>query len=86
MMSKEKPLMIIGDFNYCFIENSSNSTKKYLQDNKFTQLVKEPTHIEGNLLDQAHVRDIRRVHKYSAKLHSKYFTDHKAISVLVKMK
>ena len=44
------------DFNYCFLEESMNSTKKYLKENSFSQLVNKPTHIEGNLLDQAHVK------------------------------
>jgi exonuclease III len=51
LMNSEKPTMVIGDFNFCFLEDSSQSLKNYLTEN-FSQLVKEPTHIEGNLLDQ----------------------------------
>ena len=84
LVNKEKPQLIIGDFNFCFLEKSLNPTKKYLEESDFSQLIKEPTHIEGNLLDQAHVRDSRRVHKYSAVVHSKYYSDHKGLGVLVK--
>ena len=80
----DKPLLIIGDFNFCFLETSSNATKRYLKENQFLQLIKEPTHIEGNLLDQANIKDARRAYKYSAELHSKYYTDHKALSILVR--
>ena len=83
LLDKQKPQLVIGDFNFCFLENSSNSTKKYLKENDFTQLIIEPTHIEGNLLDQAHIRDVRRDHKFSAELQSKYYTDHKALKVIV---
>ena len=80
----DKPLLIIGDFNSCFLETSSNATKRYLKENQFSQLIKEPTHIEGNLIDQANIKDARRAYKYSAELHSKYYTDHKALSILVR--
>ena len=83
LISRNKPQLIIGDFNFCYIENSSNSTKKYLKENHFKQLILEPTHIEGNLLDQAHVRDIQQVNKYSTEMHSKYFTDHKGLAIMI---
>ena len=66
------------------MENSSNPTTKYLIDQNFTQLIKEPTHIEGNLLDQAYVKDVKQNLKYSAETHSKYYTDHKALAVMLK--
>ena len=80
----EKPLIVIGDFNYCYKENTCNPTKKYFQENSFIQMIKEPTHIEGNLLDQAYARDENRVHTYSSELHSKYYSDHRALTVLIK--
>ena len=66
------------------LNTSSNPTKKFLIENGFKQLISSPTHIEGNLLDQAHIRDVGGVHKYSAELHSKYYTDHKGLAILVK--
>jgi exonuclease III len=84
LLDTEKPLLIVGDFNFCFMENSSNPTKKYLHDDSFAQLVQEPTHIEGNLLDHAHVKDPKGVNKYKTELHSKYYTDHKGVAVLIK--
>ena len=82
--NEEKPLLVIGDFNFCFMDKSSNSTKEYFQEHAFKQLIKEPTHIEGNLLDQANIKDVKEIHKYSAEIHSKYYTDHKALAVMVK--
>ena len=84
LMSKDKPQLVIGDFNYCYLENSSNSTKKYLQENAFNQLITEPTHIEGNLLDHAHVRDVQGMYNYSTEVHSKYYSDHKGLAIIVK--
>ena len=83
-LDSEKPLLVVGDFNFCFMENSSNPTKKYFMENFFDQLVQEPTHIEGNLLDHAYMRDLKRVNKYKTELHSKYYTDHKGVAILIK--
>ena len=54
-----------------------------LNENHFSQLVKDPTHIEGNLIDHAYKRDIHGNLKYSVELHSKYYTDHKAMAVMI---
>ena len=85
LKTRDKPQLIVGDFNFCFQEDNQNSTLRYLKENQFKQLVEEPTHIEGNLLDQAHVRDLRRIHKYSVDLHSKYYSDHMGLSILVQI-
>ena len=79
-----KPELVIGDSNFCSMASSSNQTKKFFQLNEFTQLIREPTHNEGNLLDQAHIRDTNRLHGYSANLHSKYYSDQKAFVILVR--
>ena len=77
-------MMIIGDFNFCYLEHSSNLTGKYLAQHDFQQLVNEPTHIEGNILDHAYVHDKRKINEYSMVLHSKYYSDHKGIGILMK--
>ena len=59
-------------------------TKQYFHENLFSQIVEEPTHIEGNLIDQANVRDVKEINNYSTEIHSKYYTDHKGIAVLIK--
>ena len=84
MMQSGKPLLIIGDFNYCQSDLSTNQTKKFQKQNNFTNLIDKPTHIEGNILDQAHLHDIERTLTATASLHSKYYTDHKGIAVIVK--
>ena len=44
----------------------------------------EPTHIEGNILDQAYVRDESGLLKITAEIQTKYYTDHRAIAMVVK--
>jgi hypothetical protein len=84
LIDKEKPLMVLGDFNFCFLDSSMNCTKQFFNKHSFSQLVHEPTHIEGNLLDQALVRDTKKINKYTIELHSKYYTDHKGLAVVIK--
>ena len=51
MDSGEGPLLVIGDLNFCFLASKNNPTKQFLGRKKFTQIIQEPTHIEGYLLD-----------------------------------
>jgi exonuclease III len=84
MIKRVRPQLVVGDFNFCYLDSSSNSTSNYLRRNNFEQLIKEPTHIEGNLLDQAHLRNVNGDLRCTIKLHSKYYTDHKGLAIIVK--
>ena len=84
MIEKEKPQLVVGDFNFCHLDSPSNTTTTYLRKNEFEQLITEPTHIGGNILDQAHLRNIRRDLRCTVTLHSKYYTDHKGLAIIVK--
>ena len=48
----------------------------------FSQLVRRPTHIEGNLLDQAYLRDSNGMLEITAETQSKYYSDHKGIAII----
>ena len=54
-----KPLLLVGDFNFCYLGETTNTTCNFLQSLNFKQLIEEPTHLEGNLLDQAYLKDTR---------------------------
>ena len=84
MTNNDKPLLVIGDFNFCFLDNSSNSTKLYLTGEQFTQLIRQPTHIGGHLLDQAYLRDISGELRCAVELQSKYYTDHMGLAIIIK--
>ena len=76
--------MIIGDFNFCQQTSSTNVIGSFLRENNFAPLIIEPTHIEGNILDQAHFRDIENIYSSTAQLHTKYYTDHKGLGIVIK--
>ena len=84
MKSGDKPQLVVGDFNFCYLDSSFNSTKHFLEAQNFSQLITEPTHIEGNLLDQAYFKDIDGLLECTAEVHSKYYTDHKGLAITVK--
>ena len=81
---EDKPQLILGDFNFCYMDKNFNATKNFLEKEKFKQLIIEPTHIEGNLLDQAYLRDTDRTLEVEAETHSKYYTDHKGLALIIK--
>ena len=78
------PLLVIGDFNFPYLEDGTNSTIHFFRENNYFQLIREPTHIEGNILDQAYFRDETGLLEITAETQTKYFTDHRGIAVTVK--
>ena len=84
MLEEGKPHLLVGDFNYCYLDGASNTASKFFEMSNFKQLIKEPTHLGGNLLDQAYLRDISGKLQYSVILHSKYYTDHKGLAIIIK--
>ena len=81
MKTEGKQTLIIGDFNFCYSENPNNTTRKYLKNQNFIQIIDEPTHIGGHILDQAYLNEDIIA---QAETHSKYYTDHKALAILIK--
>ena len=80
MISPGVNTVIFGDFNICYLSQRSNKITKYLEQNGFTQLVKEPTHIKGRLLDHFYLRANGDDHlKTSVFRYSPYYADHDAI-------
>ena len=83
LIMEERPTIIIGDFNISFNENTPNMIKTFLKKNSFSELIKEPTHIEGNIIDQAMIKDTAKVNKYSSEVQTMYYTDHRALAILI---
>ena len=81
MGNREIPQLIVGDFNFCYLNNTSNLTRHFLEDRQYSQIVKKPTHIEGGLLDQAYIKDTNNLRKITLETQSKYYTDHKGIAL-----
>ena len=81
---KNTPNLILGDLNFCYNGKEGKLLRTSLEKLNFSQIIKEPTHIEGHLLDHAYVRNLNSQLKFKSELHSKYYTDHKGIAVMIK--
>ena len=78
------PQMVVGDLNFHYLEEGANSTKQFFKKENYSQLIMEPTHIEGNILDHAYVRDESGLLNFTAEIQTKYYTDHRGIAIVVK--
>ena len=83
MINEEKPQLIIGDFNFCYFDEAYNSTRHFLNKENFCQLIKRPTHIDGNLLDHAYLQDMHKTLDVTTDTHSKYYTDHRGLAIMI---
>ena len=73
--------LITGDFNICFIENSSNRLIQGLLSLGFDQRVHEPTHIKGRHIDQVYILDQKNKLELAIDRYSSYYSDHDAILI-----
>ena len=75
--------IITGDFNICFMENSSNTMVKGLLRMGFDQLVHEPTHIRGRHIDHIYFMDPTKRLKPIIERYSPYYSDHDAMCITI---
>ena len=64
--------------NICYLSTRNNRISKYLEQNGFSQLVREATHIQGRLIDHFYLKQADKV-KSSVLRYSPYYSDHDAI-------
>ena len=80
MLTKNKPTLITGDFNMCYITNRNNRMSQGLEKSSFSQLVQDATQIRGGLIDHAYWKDTTRVwNNPEIERYSPYYSDHDAI-------
>ena len=75
--------IITGDFNLCFNENRSSKVIDYLLGIGFNQLVQEPTHIKGRLIDHAYWLDENEHFNIELERYSPYYTDHDGLCITI---
>ena len=80
MIEADKPTLITGDFNICYLSNGNNRMSQGLAKSNFSQLVSEATHIQGGHIDHAYWKDINRVWNEPVVEHyTPYYSDHDGI-------
>ena len=80
MVTPEKPLLITGDFNICFMNHGKNRMSKGLMDKEgLRQLMTDPTHILGGHIDHIYWRNQHHIWKDPIiERYSPYYSDHDA--------
>ena len=73
--------MILGDFNMCYASQKQRTVLKRLEELNFTQLVNNPTHIHGRIIDHVHFLSPNSSKSLYIKQHAQYFSDHDLIEI-----
>ena len=81
IINPQRPVLICGDFNFCYKEQNQNNIAQFLKYNGFSQHVLEATHIDGGHLDQVYFKDESRRTAIDVLMYSPYYTakDHDAL-------
>ena len=78
--------VVCGDFNICYLSNRNNKITKYLEQNGFSQLMREPTHIKGRILDHFYFKPGNNISESpSIYRYSPYYSDHDAICATINL-
>ncbi len=82
----QKTCIVGGDINKCFIKDQNNPLTEFLLAFGFSQMVKNPTHLHGSLLDHIYFCQGPDREKYEVTIesHGKYYTDHDAITIMLR--
>ena len=84
LIDTKRPTLIVGDINLCFKANHNNRLVQGLLKIGFQQLVQEPTHIQGRLIDHAYSFDPQKKLKIYLERYSPYYSDHDGLCLTVK--
>ena len=77
-------VLIVGDMNWDF-PSATNAMKEFLSVNNFSQMVTNPTHEDGGLLDHVYVKlEDDSNNTVNVDQRAKYYTDHDAIFIGIK--
>ncbi len=74
-----RDVLICGDFNFPGQKQNEFSKTMFLKG--FEQYVKEPTHLQGNMLDQFFGK-VKKLHCVNCFLHCPYYSDHDAVCAI----
>ena len=74
---KDKPVLITGDFNLCYLTQKNNQISKELERDGCQQMMRYPTHVKGGHIDHVYWRDGNKIWGNPViERYSPYYTDH----------
>lgn len=80
-MTQGKATMICGDFN--FDGRDKNELSQMMTSRGFKQIVLKPTHVQGGYIDHFYHNISEDKKKVEHRLHCPYYSDHKAVCVMI---
>ena len=81
-LKSEVPTVVMGDVNENFLDRSNFG--KFMEAKEFSQLIQEPTYIDGTLIDHVYVNKAMKQKDIFAKIDACYYSSHDIISFYVK--
>ena len=82
---KDKPVLITGDFNLCYLTQKNNQISRELERDGCQQMMRYPTHVKGGHIDHVYWRDEGKIwEKPVIERYRPYYTDHDASLVTIK--
>ena len=72
----------MGDVNFNYSGNN-HPFERFMISTGFTQIVKEPTHLEGNIIDHIYINKPLEAMRVMVYHHPVYFSDHDKIIVRI---
>jgi len=80
----KKPTAVVGDFNWdC---NKSCKIRTFFEKRKFRQVINEPTHEMGNIIDHVYLNSLVPCENVKSYCSPAYFSDHDLITLQFSMK
>ena len=82
-----KTTILCGDLNFCIKKHPAHPIKLFLEEHHFVQLVENPTHIDGGVLDHVYVKctGANTLSDVQTKMKGCYYSDHDKNVILVKI-
>ena len=81
-----KTTIVCGDLNFCAKKHPTHPIKLFLEKENFVQLVNDPTHIEGGVLDHVYVKckGSKTLDDIQTKMKGCYYSDHDKNVIFIK--
>jgi hypothetical protein len=76
------PTTVMGDMNENIL--SKSKLELFMKSKGFTQLVKEPTYIQGSVIDHVYINQAMEKKNVLTKINSCYYSDHDVITLYIK--
>ena len=83
LIDLERVTIIVGDLNVCYKDNFNNRLIQGLLHLGFSQVIHEPTHIQGRIIDQVFILDPNKDMQFFIEQYSPYYTDHDAFCITI---